>query len=126
MLVMPPPENTIVMEAPNEVVEEFGAYPPLGLMYIASCIREKTNHKVIIVDCDTDRLNFEQLEQKIKEYQPDVVGITAYTPIIFDALRVAKLIKQINQNHQTTSNTTTNQNNCTSFYGLILFSNNLF
>jgi anaerobic magnesium-protoporphyrin IX monomethyl ester cyclase len=96
MLVMPPPENTIVMEAPNEVVEEFGAYPPLGLMYIASCIRDKTNHEVIIVDCDSDRLNFVQLEQKIKEYRPDVVGITAYTPIIFDALRVAKLIKQIN------------------------------
>jgi radical SAM superfamily enzyme YgiQ (UPF0313 family) len=96
MLIVPPDKNTVVMEAPNEVYEEFGSYPPLGLMYIAACIKEKSNHEVRIMDCDTDKLNFQQIEQNIRDYSPDVVGVTSYTPIIYDSLRIMKITKKVN------------------------------
>ena len=99
LLVMPPDINTVLMEAPNEVYEEFGAYPPLGLMYLAACIRKfsKQKHDIRIVDCDTDKLDFKALEKEIKGYAPDVVGVTAYTPIIYDSWQTLKLAKKINK-----------------------------
>jgi len=96
LLVMPPDSNTVVTAAPNEVYEEFGHYPPLGLMYIAASIRNKSNHEVRILDCDTDKLTFDQAEAKIREFNPDVVGVTSYTPIIYDAWQFIKLVKKVN------------------------------
>ena len=99
LLVIPPDKNTLVMEAPNEVYEEFGAYPPLGLMYLAACIRKfsKHRHDVRILDCDTDKLDFKELEKHIMGYKPDVVGVTAYSPIIYDSWQTLKLAKRIDK-----------------------------
>ena len=96
LLVIPPDKNTLIIEAPNEVAGEAGTYPPQGLMYISACLRKKSNHDIKILDCDTDRLNFQQLEQEIKDYSPDVVGVTAYTPMIYDAWQVMKIAKKVN------------------------------
>lgn len=100
LLIIPPNEHTVVMEAPNEVYEEFGAYPPLGLMYLAACVKKfsKHNHDIKILDCDTDRVGFKELESEIRNYMPDVIGVTAYTPIIYDAWQSLKLAKKINKN----------------------------
>lgn len=96
LLIMPPTSLTLVLENPNEVVEAYGAYPPLGLLYIAACVRERTKHEVRVLDCDTDRLGFEEMEAQVRAFGPDVVGMTAYTPNICCALEAAGRIKRIN------------------------------
>ncbi len=80
-------------------------WPPLGLAYIASYL-EHNGHSVKIIERrrllgrrsrnsgslkDVDRLTVNIL----KEYKPQIVGITATTPLITDAYRTAKLVKDL-------------------------------
>ncbi len=71
--------------------------PPLGLAYLASTIRNE-GFDVRIIDCPAEDLSLLELGMRIKQYDPDVVGITATTPAIPDAYRVAELAKKINPN----------------------------
>jgi anaerobic magnesium-protoporphyrin IX monomethyl ester cyclase len=100
LLIIPPAKHTVVTDTPNEVYEEFGAYPPLGLMYLASAVRKFSGlrHDVKILDCDTDKLGFGDLKKEIISYKPDIVGATAYTPIIYDAWQSLRLAKRIDKN----------------------------
>lgn len=65
--------------------------PPIGLGYLASCLR-KNGFKVRIIDDLVERLNFEELLERIKN--SIIVGITATTPTFSSALRYAKKIKE--------------------------------
>ncbi|MFH1416484.1 MAG: radical SAM protein [Elusimicrobiota bacterium] len=56
-----------------------GVAPPLGIMYIASYARAKMNDncQVRIVDMRIDRLDAGGLEKILKDYSPDIVGMSA-------------------------------------------------
>jgi radical SAM superfamily enzyme YgiQ (UPF0313 family) len=72
---------------------------PLGLAYLGSVLREK--HEVRIIDGLTLNYGAEELRSELREYEPDVVGITATTPAIYDAYEVAGLAKELNPNVKT-------------------------
>ncbi|MCS7121494.1 MAG: B12-binding domain-containing radical SAM protein [Archaeoglobaceae archaeon] len=75
-----------------EVVERLDiSTPPLGLCYLASCLRE-AGFKVKIIDDLVEKLNFEELIKKIKN--AIMVGITSTTPTFNSALNYAKKIKE--------------------------------
>lgn len=101
LLIYPPNLNMITTNVPSVVNEESGCYPPLGLMYVAGAIEERTSHKVEIIDCVAGRYTYGQLEQRIKENVPDVVGIQAITFTLVDVIKVSKLIKKINASIKT-------------------------
>src|SRR3989338_3048292 len=50
--------------------------PPLGLMYLASFIKQKGINDVQIIDARRMRLSDGALKDKIKKFEPDIVGIT--------------------------------------------------
>ena len=95
-----------------------GNVVPLGIAYIASYVRETSqkdgwNCDLKILDClaesqslvtkyqDKSRFGFsdEQILEKIKEYQPDVVGVSCqYTAYAADAHNVCKVVKAHNPN----------------------------
>nr|MDO8076975.1 radical SAM protein [Candidatus Freyarchaeota archaeon] len=66
--------------------------PPLGLAYLASSL-EKEGVKVRIVDAQALNLGFDDIEQEIRRWKPDVVGATGATPAYLDALRVLEIAK---------------------------------
>lgn len=67
-------------------------HPPLGLASIAAIlIRE--HHDVRIIDFDAERLDNEQFALVLKTEKPDVVGITATTPVISNAFSIAQVVK---------------------------------
>ena len=76
-------------------------WPPLGLAYIASFI-EKDFHNVRLIDRNVllrdNNGNFKKIDfhtiSTLKDFSPKIVGITATTPLIVDAYRVAKLVKE--------------------------------
>lgn len=85
---------------------------PLGLAYLASYL-EKKGHSPEILDCmayyeyitkiseDKHRIGLpeKQIIEKIKEFNPDIVGISCgYTVHEADSLRTAELVKKINKN----------------------------
>ena len=70
------------------------AYPPLGLLYIGAVLI-KNNHQVRLLDPDAENCFGEKLKAVIKQYNPELIGITASTSIIKEALRIAKISKSV-------------------------------
>ncbi len=77
----------------SPLIRAFGTSgPPLGLAYLASAL-EAEGHEVRVVDCIALGYGLAELAQELRSFSPDVVGLTATTPSIYDAYRVARLVK---------------------------------
>ncbi len=98
LLIYPPNFNLIPHNWPElfEKIESF--YPPLGLLYIASYIKQNTSHKIKILDAQVEKLSYNDIKNKIKKYKPDVVGIYTSTFMLIDALLVARTVKSVDKN----------------------------
>ncbi|MCX6986084.1 MAG: cobalamin-dependent protein, partial [Lentisphaerae bacterium] len=68
-------------------------HPHLGLAYIAAVL-EAENHAVRIIDIDAEALTDENLGKIVECEKPDMVGITATTPVIYSAFKMAELVKK--------------------------------
>lgn len=77
----------------KEAAKLGAAYPPTGLLYIASTVR-KAGHQVSIIDVDVEGLNMNELIEKVKLFNPDVIGITTTTPTYINAKNIIKEIKK--------------------------------
>jgi len=82
--------NTRLAESLNK---RQGTLPPLGIAYIASSL-EKAKHEVEIIDAVALRLSKEEVRQKVKQYAPDIVGITAMTPSFRGAQEAGMIAKE--------------------------------
>jgi len=89
LLISPPTISAI-----KNVIGTTG--PPLGLAYLASMVRDE--HNVKIVDSLAEDYTYSDVERIIREYDPDVVGITSTTSMMPDAYEVAKIAKMHNEN----------------------------
>ncbi len=67
--------------------------PALGIGYV-SAVLEENGHKVKIMDPNAEELSYKDIISKIKEFQPDLVGITFTTENRFEAFELAKVIKK--------------------------------
>jgi radical SAM superfamily enzyme YgiQ (UPF0313 family) len=66
---------------------------PINLIYLATAIEEK--HQVKIYDRNL-HLDDEEYVKFLKEYNPDIVGLTTMTtPMIYDMIHIGKLTKKI-------------------------------
>jgi len=92
LLINPPIENIIESDMPKELESGMDFLPPLGLMYIAAYVKEKTNYNIEILDCGVEKIDYNNLENKIKNINPDIVGITAMTFTLIDVIKTAKII----------------------------------
>ena len=90
ILLLSPPTNSII----KEVLGTTG--PPLGLAYLASMVRDE--HDVRIIDSLVENLNYNDVKNRIKRYDPDLIGITATTSMMPDAYIIAKTAKRLNEN----------------------------
>lgn len=66
-------------------------FPPVGLTYLAAYLRQ-FGHQPIIYDFQVETKNFEEF---IKEFNPDLIGITCQTALFYNTLELAKKIKSI-------------------------------
>jgi len=73
---------------------DIGAFPPMGILYLAGAVRAAGRHDVRVLDCIVDRLSPDMIASRVKDYAPDVVGFTVYTPNLFDALIVSRRVRQ--------------------------------
>ena len=73
-----------------------GQTPPTGLAILAAVVREK-GYSTAIVDGAALNLDFNETVDKLLNHNPKYIGITAVTISIFNAVEVAKLIKQKNK-----------------------------
>ncbi|MBS3134495.1 cobalamin-dependent protein [Candidatus Woesearchaeota archaeon] len=74
---------------------EFGAYPPLGLISIASFIKEK-GHDVKVIDYSGEDIEELKVKKDIENFNPDIVALGVLTgPGIKRAVMVSKIAKSL-------------------------------
>ncbi|MGA2677096.1 MAG: B12-binding domain-containing radical SAM protein [Methanobacterium sp.] len=67
--------------------------PPLGLAYIGAVL-ETGGVEVKIVDAPALDMDFDGIKRELDNFSPDVVAVTAVTPTIGSALKVAEIAKR--------------------------------
>ncbi|MBN2120770.1 MAG: cobalamin-dependent protein [Candidatus Omnitrophica bacterium] len=78
------------------VKKNFGVLqPPLGLAYVASYLKSR-GHSVKLFDSSFSKDIFKDINSHMHEFNPTFVGITATTPQITSAFKVAEYIKSVN------------------------------
>ena len=94
-LVFPPTDHMIRTNVPSVVDDVTGCYPPLGLLYVAGAIEQTGAHSVHVVDCVAEGLDVAGLAARLRELQPDVVGIEAITFSVIDTYQAARAVKAV-------------------------------
>jgi len=84
LLNPPPPRIAEAHDAPD--------YPHLGLAYLAAYLRSRDG-AVAVLDAKLERTSVAQAIEKIGRIQPDLLGLTAYTPEIVHVAALARQIK---------------------------------
>ncbi len=98
LLVSPPyPKDRIFRKS----MRNLGAVlPPLGIAYIAAML-EKEGHKVKIIDgpamATVLGYDFDDLEKDVKEFSPDIIGVSASTSQIDHAKKTMSIAKSVNK-----------------------------
>jgi len=95
LLISPPALYMIPTEMPALINETRGYLPPLGLLYLASYLKKHTEHQVSVLDAQVENLDYAQMELRIKEESPQIVGVQTQTFSLIDALKTAELVKKI-------------------------------
>ncbi len=94
LLAYPPTRKSVPSILPREVESSRGAFPPLGLLYLAAQVKAMPGVEVMVRDADNQGLNSDELAQEAEEQQVALVGITILSFHLLDALDLAEKIKQ--------------------------------
>ena len=86
VLVVPPAPKIVDLKALG------GRWPRLGIAYIAAYLRDR-GVRVGILDCKVEGLNLEKATERILDFQPDLVGVSAFTEEILEAATICRLVK---------------------------------
>lgn len=74
---------------------DIGVFPPMGILYLAGVLRSQGRHEVRLIDCILERLTPEAAAARAAAFAPDVVGLTVYTPTLFDATVLTRKLRAV-------------------------------
>ena len=69
--------------------------PPVGLGYIATALR-KAGHGVQILDCNKEKLSFQDFERFVIQEEPDAIGFQVFSCDVDSVKRSLEIVKRIN------------------------------
>ena len=90
-LINPPWRQPIRADYSDLIEKDAGFYPPLGLQYL-SAVCKKKGYETLIVDCQPEGLDYKGAAEKIKAYDPKIIGLTGMT---FNLLDLQALMPEI-------------------------------
>src|SRR5687767_13977338 len=83
----------------HSLTERYGAMrsvrnkmPALGLLGLAAVLRE-ARFDVAVVDASSRDLGYADTLRELDAFMPDAVGMTVFTPSIFNVVKTAELLK---------------------------------
>ena len=93
---MSKPKKILLITPPyhSGVVESAGVWLNVAFVYLAGSLRQ-AGYEPVIYDAMSHWHTYDDIGQRIKDERPDVVGTTAFTAEIVDALKVLKLAKEV-------------------------------
>ena len=71
-----------------------GRIPPLGILYLAACIRQRGDHEVNVIDAQMDDMTCEEVADEVERRQSDIVGLTVTSFGLVDARRTTMEIRK--------------------------------
>jgi anaerobic magnesium-protoporphyrin IX monomethyl ester cyclase len=74
--------------------EEGSSMPPLGILSLGAVL-EKNGIEVEVVPADILGYNWKDIEKKIRDFKPAIIGVTTTTENRFDSFKLAALAKKI-------------------------------
>lgn len=95
LLFNPLESNPAIPSPPKLILNEGGIYPSLGLLQLATMELLRGKHEVKIIDALPENLNYHDIENKIMEEKPDVIGVTLNTLYLGDGYRVLISAKRV-------------------------------
>ncbi len=72
-----------------------GNWPPAWVAYLTGYLKAGGYHDVTFIDAMTHHLTDDQVQARLIELDPDIVGCTAITPAIYKAEGLLKLAKEL-------------------------------
>ena len=81
LLIYPPDWQVNFVEVPGCLrhSDSRSRIPPLGLLCIAAHLMANTDHEVEVIDYQLLPPSYDAIEERIRQFGPDVVGITVWT-----------------------------------------------
>jgi anaerobic magnesium-protoporphyrin IX monomethyl ester cyclase len=67
---------------------------PLGLAYLGA-VAEKEGHQVTVIDCQAEKLSYDNFRSRISQVPSDIVGVTSTTLLYNSAKDILTIAKQI-------------------------------
>lgn len=95
-LIQPPASGGVMSLLPQveSEGEGIGFKPPIGLLYIATYLNQRTPHKATIIDSQAERLSIEATIARVVKQAPDIIGISAWTEWWYPTHELGRLLKQ--------------------------------
>ncbi|MCL5035628.1 MAG: B12-binding domain-containing radical SAM protein [Chloroflexi bacterium] len=95
LLIFPPQEKAITPRFKTCLQDGIGFLPPLGLLSLATYIEHKGLAEVEVIDCPAGGISHNDLPEKIRVSNADIVGISAMTHTLADVFEAAGAVKNI-------------------------------
>ncbi len=101
LMINPPEEYTVFENASEESLafidgDDFGKFPPLGMLYVMSYLENNTSgHVLSFIDCVAEKVKYGTLSDRVADFAPDVVGITSFTTALVDVCRTAETCREV-------------------------------
>ena len=93
-----PKYNVIDANGIEKTSKSIGYYPPLGLLSLATYLKENSEHEVAVFDTILEDSSQEDIRQRIVEEKPEIIAITVYTPCLVDLITLLKIIESLDKN----------------------------
>ncbi|WP_116132284.1 magnesium-protoporphyrin IX monomethyl ester anaerobic oxidative cyclase [Tropicimonas sp. IMCC34043] len=71
-----------------------GSWPPAWVAYLTGALKKAGYSDVHFIDAMTNNLDHETVRRGIREYNPDIIGVTSITPSIYEAETLLKIARE--------------------------------
>lgn len=93
-LINVPNTYELVGNDPVIIKDQQGVYPPLGILYMAAYLKNTGKYDMSVIDAQAEDLDHEQVAERVKEINPDIVGLTAMTFTLVDVKLTVQAIRK--------------------------------
>jgi len=100
LFLVPPDTMSIESSIPKRLESGKGLYPKLGLLYVASYLEAQGVCDIELIDAPAKGMSYEMLASAISRAAPDLVAMSVLTFNLLDAIKTARLVKEIKPSTQ--------------------------
>lgn len=95
VIINPPKEHQVWAGVPDIFNgKDIYLFPPLGIMYLSSAIREYSDHEVKLLDAQPFDWSAERVADEAVKENPDFVGVSTQTHNLVDVKRVVRRVRE--------------------------------